>query len=306
MRLAIFHITLCTTLMCNLLSAQHSPVISQYMLNGLPLNPAFAGSRDALSVAASYRNQWVGYDGAPVTQTFSIHTPLKNESLAVGLLMFSDKIGVSREIGMQGNAAYRMRLNNGKLSFGLSGGFSHYRNDWSEIKTNDADDEIFALGNDQFIIPNFSVGAYYYTSNWYLSVSAPFLLKASYSGGADYGPENDVASYNYFINGGMRMRLNQDLQFRPSLMMRMNSGSPLQLDMNSMLEWREFIEGGISIRTGDAIIGLLKVHITEQLLLGYAYDFTLTPINVYSNGTHEITLLYDFKYKKNVSNPRFF
>ena len=306
MRLIFFYITLCTTLMCNVLSAQHSPVISQYMLNGLPLNPAFAGSRDALSMAASYRNQWVGYDGAPVTQTFSIHTPLKNESLGVGALLYSDRIGVTKEIGIQGNAAYRMRLGSGKMCFGMSGGFSHYTNNWSEIQVNDNDDDRFGLGNDQYMIPNFSMGAYYYTQDWYLSFSSPFLLKAKYAGGTEYRVENDISAYNFFLNGGYRFEVNKDIKVTPSAMIKATNGSPTQLDINTMVGWKDKIEAGLSLRTGDAVIGLVKVYVMDQLILGYAFDYTTSEINTYSNGTHEITLLYDFKYRRDVSNPRFF
>lgn len=303
MRLILLHITLLISSCC---FAQHGPVISQYMLNGLPLNPAFAGSHDALSLAGSYRNQWTGFDGAPITQTFVAHMPLQNESIAGGIYLYNDQIGVSQNQGVYLNGAYRVQLGEGKLSMGLSGGFTFSKNAWSEVITTEEEDLSFVSGDAQYMLPNFGAGLYYYTSEYYISISTPAMLTASYSGGQEYSVDHDMKNYNFYINGGYRWKIDSEFSLLPSLMLRMHSGSPKQVDINLMAGYRELVEAGLSYRTGDAVVAIVKAHVNPQFCVGYAFDHTLSPLSKYNNGTHEVTLQYDFKYKTNTSNPRFF
>jgi type IX secretion system PorP/SprF family membrane protein len=305
MKKTILHIAFLFALVAGC-TAQHTPVISQYMLNGLPLNPAFTGSRDALSVVGSYRNQWTGYDGAPVNQTFGVHTPLKNDAIGVGLLLFNDHIGVSNESGVHAMASYRLRLAKGRLSFGLSGGISNFKNQWSEVITTDEGDRVFSSGNDQYVLPNFSAGIYYYTKSYYISLSSPFILSQKYKGGSDYKAQGDLKHYNILLNGGWKYNINSSFSVTPSAMLKVSPGSPMQLDINTLVGYKEVVEVGVSYRTGDAIIGLLKVHPTGQITVGYAFDYTISTLGTYTGGSHEVTLLYDFKYKANTSSPRFF
>lgn len=286
--------------------AQHGPVISQYMLNGLPLNPAFTGSHDALSVVGSYRNQWTGFDGAPITQTFGVHMPMQNDAIAGGIYMYNDQLGVSQNQGVYLNGAYRVKLGEGKLSMGLSGGFTFARNAWSEVITTETDDLSFSSGNDQYALPNFGAGFYYYTKDYYISISTPMMLSTRYTGGQEYAVEHDLKNYDFYINGGYRWQLDAEFSLLPSMMLRMHSGSPRQVDLNLMAGYKQLFEVGASYRTGDAVVGLVKAHINPQFSLGYAFDHTLSPLSKYNNGTHEVTLQYDFKYKTNTSNPRFF
>jgi type IX secretion system PorP/SprF family membrane protein len=149
---------------------QHEPIISQYMQNALPLNPAFAGSREAMSIAASYRNQWTGLNGAPTTQTLSLHAPTRTESIAIGGVIYHDQIGVSDRTGINATGAYLMDLGTGKLSFGLSGGLVIGKNSWSEVITTDEGDDVFESGDDNYLLPDFGTGVYYYTSKYYASL----------------------------------------------------------------------------------------------------------------------------------------
>ncbi|MFT4679084.1 MAG: type IX secretion system PorP/SprF family membrane protein [Flavobacteriales bacterium] len=305
MKKTILHIAFLFALVASC-AAQHVPVVSQYMLNGLPLNPAFTGSRDALSIAGSYRNQWTGYEGAPVNQTFGIHTPLKNDAIGVGLLLFNDHIGVSNESGVHAMASYRLKLGEGKLSFGLSGGISNYRNQWSNVVTTDSGDRVFSSGNDQYILPNFSAGMYYYTKSYYVSLSSPFILSQKYSGVNEYRASNNFSHYNILLNAGWKYNLNQNFSVIPSAMLKVGPGSPMQLDVNAMVGYKEIVEAGFSYRTGDAIIALVKMHPTGQFTVGYAFDYTISNLGTYTGVSHEVTLMYDFKYKTNISSPRFF
>ena len=144
-------------------NAQHQPMLSQYMLNSLPLNPAFSGSRESISFAASYRNQWSGFDGAPSSSILSVHSPLKKESFALGTVFHRDELGVSRTSGFQFVGAYRMKLGAGRLSFGLAGGMTQTKSNWSEITTTEDADIAFNSGDQVNWNPDFGTGVYYYT-----------------------------------------------------------------------------------------------------------------------------------------------
>ncbi len=286
--------------------AQHTPVISQYMLNGLPLNPAFAGSRDALSINGSYRNQWLGLDGAPVSQTLGIHTPLRKESIGVGLLLFNDKIGVSSQTGVYGIASYRLKLKKGKLSFGLTGGLTMSKNNWDNIDTSDDNDFAFSGGNEQFFLPNMGAGIYYYTKKYYASLSLPFALTRERNENQEYRFTSKAKAYNLYLNVGYRFKINHMFSILPSVMIKYNATSSRQMDVNAMLEWNSRVQLGFSYRTKDAIISLVRMNINDQFSIGYSFDHTLSELSKYNSGTHEISLQYDFFYKVVTTNPRFF
>jgi type IX secretion system PorP/SprF family membrane protein len=285
--------------------AQHTPLISQYMQNALPLNPAFSGSRDALSLAGSFRSQWAGFEGAPVTQTISAHTPLKNESFAVGMMIFNDKIGVTRETGAYANFAYRLKLRKGKLSFGLAAGASQRASNWTDINTDEGQDEAFMQDRQTAFLPNFSFGAYYYNSDWYASLSIPMMLTHSFEG-KGYVASNKFENYNVMLNGGMEYSIDRYWDLRPSVMLRYLHSSPLQADINIMARYDEFVEGGLSFRTDKSLIVLGRYFVNEQFAVGYSFGWIFQKIGQYQNGTHEITLTYDFKYVSHAANPKFF
>ncbi|MCB0762120.1 MAG: type IX secretion system membrane protein PorP/SprF [Flavobacteriales bacterium] len=286
--------------------AQHTPLLSQYMTNGLPLNPAFAGSRDAFSVAGSMRSQWTQFDGAPKNQTFSIHAPMKNESLAFGVLLFNDEIGVTHETGIHAIGAYRVKLGQGRLSFGLSAGISNYRNNWNEVITTQHQDDVFRSGDDRYLLPNCGAGVYYYTRKYFVGLSAPFMLTSRYAGGQKYAVAHDFNAYDVLLNGGYRIKINETFYTTPSALVKYNAGAGIQTDINAVLGYRDYAEFGFSFRTGDAVIMLVKVKPTPQLTVGYSFDYTISNLNRYVNGAHEVTLMYDFKYKTKASSPRFF
>ncbi|MEO0404603.1 MAG: type IX secretion system membrane protein PorP/SprF [Bacteroidota bacterium] len=285
---------------------QHQPLISQYMLNGLPLNPAFAGSRDALSVAGSYRQQWTGFDGAPSTAFITGHSPLKNDALAVGVTMFRDEIGVSSASGFQGVFAYRMNLNQGKLSFGLNGGVSQIRNAWSNVITNEVTDDAFQSGDQSNWIPDFGAGIYYYTPKWFASVSMPTMVEITYGGGGDYTPEIQPGLSHLFLNSGVEMKMSPKWYLRPSVMLRYHASKTNQLDINAMMSWNETVEFGVSYRTSQAVIGVVRYFVNPQFSVGYSFDHELSDLSNYSGGSHELTLRYDLIFVTNSSNPRFF
>ncbi len=287
-------------------NAQYSPVVSQYMHHALPLNPAFAGSREALSVAVSHRNQWVGMPGAPVTHLLSAHTPLKNERLALGFTAWNEQFGITRQNTVRGIAAYRLKLKTGHLAFALSGGVSVGNQQWSEVITSDADDALFDRPDDRFVVPDAGTGIYFHTERFYISLSAPQLLSADYAGGGGYRAVFDLNRTPLYFNTGVELKLGGRASVRPSVMLTRQPGGVLQADLNMIFRFAECVEFGGSYRTDKAVIGLMRVRINEQFSMAYAYDHWFSPLSSFQNGTHELTLAFDLLYRHSVINPRFF
>lgn len=306
MKQLCIHIVLFACSLTAIAQVQHRPVVSQYMHNALPLNPAFAGSAEALSVSASFRDQWTGMPGAPQTQLLSAHAPLRGERLAIGLVMWNDRFGVSRQQTLQGMLAYRIRTRKGKLSFALSGGVGMAQNNWSEVITNQAEDLLFTSGDDRYVLPSVGTGIYYHTDQFYISASAPELLSRSYTGGGEYRAALKPANTPLYVNVGRQFKLSADFEMIPSVMLVRTASQFWQADANVLFRYRRCIELGASYRSSRALIGLLRYSITDQLSIAYAYDHWLSDIASFQNGTHELTLRFDLTYHRNAHNPKFF
>lgn len=288
------------------LSAQHTPMLSQYMFNGLVINPAYTGSRDALSITGLYRHQWAGFDGAPRTQSFFLHSPLKNASNNLGAFVVHDRLGVSNHTMLYGTYAFRIDFEErGRLSFGLQGGLSLIQDRWSQITTDEAGDEVFMADSPTFIVPRFGSGIYYDTRKWYLGLSLPFLLDIKNSDYKLY-TENSLSYRPVLLSGGLLIKLNPDLLLRPTFLMKHVQGSPTQFDLNVNLIIKESLWIGGSYRTGDAMVALLEYQINPQLRFGYAFDYSITPLRNFNSGSHEFMVRYEFGYKVKAMSPRYF
>jgi type IX secretion system PorP/SprF family membrane protein len=281
------------------------PVHSQYMLNGLALNPAYAGSREVLNVTLGYRNQWVGFDdGAPVSQSLSLHTPLRNEKIALGLFLHNEKIDIRNNTSLYLNYAYRLPVAGGKISLGLKAGAINRNANWNKISLSDPGDIVFSRPGTSDILPNFGFGAYYYSDRFFLGASVPFFMSDSTgtSGAVLY---HDFRNYNYLVSGGLLLG-NGSVRVKPSFLVKYNSMNPVQVDANLSLILSDLIWIGASYRLENAIIGLIKIQLSDKFRLGYTYDYSLGPLNKFSNGSHEIVLIYDLIYRVNAVNPRYF
>ncbi len=287
------------------LLAQFSPDFSQYMFNGLALNPAYTGSREALSLSLLYRKQWVGFEGSPETKTFSAHAPLKNDRVALGLMVFNENFAATSYTSAFANYAYRIRLGAGKLSFGLKAGIQSVKESYNKVRTIDPNDPAFETMSGSGIVPNFGIGAYYYTNNYYAGISIPSLLSITRSGDS-YSVYNDFANYSYDFTAGILLAATPNFKLKPSVLVKYQSGTVLY-DFNTnfiFLDDRLWV--GASYRVNQAVIGMLEFQINNQLRLGYSYDYTLGEISRYNNGSHEIMLRYEFSYTVKSFNPRYF
>lgn len=287
--------------------AQHTPLTSQYLFNGLLINPAYAGSTDALTANLNYRHQWVGMDGAPVTQALSIHTPIKDSRLTVGALLTNDRIGVSNETELRSMVAYRLPMRKGRLQLGLSGGISALQARWTELALQDQTDLQFANDTRSHLRPTLGAGAYYYNKRWFAGFSIPAFLSDRYLPDSDrWIIQHDMRQYQPMVTGGMLLPLDRNLKLKPSVLVRYMQSTGAQADLNVNLIVRNKFWTGVSYRTDDALVAMFQVLPSNQWRIGYAYDMGLSKLASLHHGSHEINVQYTFGYRVRVHDPRFF
>lgn len=286
--------------------AQQDPLYSQYMFNMLAVNPAYAGSADIFTAMALSRHQWVGFAGAPSTQTLLAHTPLKKESISMGLSVLNDRIGPTRQTGFYGDFAYRIRTGKTtRLAFGLKGGANLYQSDLATLATVDPDAANASVQGKW--LPNFGFGLFWHSPTYYVGLSAPKLLQNEIDAVPAAGIVTAVERRHWFLSAGYVIEIDRSVKFKPSLMLRMVQGAPLSLDVNANFLFRERIWLGALYRVGDAFGVLGQYQVSDQLRIGYAFDLTTTRIGAYNAGTHELMLNYDLRFfTGRASSPRHF
>ena len=302
------------------LQAQQDPAYSMYMFNGLFLNPAYAGSKEVLNVMGIVRDQWVGIDGAPKTANISIHSPLRRDQYALGLVVSDDKIGLSNTFTVTPSFAYRLRIKQSRLCFGVQASFSYYNqnNTQAELVSTGADPAY--AGNQNLFVPNFGFGIYAYGKRYFVGVSVPHLLPSSLRDKTTVviGNNPDAKMYNaYVLSAGYVIGKDPAIvKFRPTILLKWQQGLPNnipQIDISPALLLIDRVWIGVTYRTGgdysyvgQAIIPFVQVKVTPQLEIGYSYDAEMTSLRHYTSGTHEIMIGYDFWYnKKRFVTPRY-
>lgn len=294
------------------LQAQQDPMYTHYMDNTLIVNPAYAGSRDALTVTALYRSQWVDFKGAPVNQTITMHAPLQNQHIGLGLAISNDKIGPINNSSIVGDFAYRMNLSKkSTLALGLSAGINIFQANLSALQLNQQSDPTFQNNINNHITPNIGFGAYYYREHFYAGVSSSNLLQNNYS---SITQANGVAligqeQRSYYLIAGAVFNLGDNVAFKPTTLVKVTAAAPVEVDLTASFIIMKRLLLGAMYRTGDAVGALVGFYVTPQFYLGYSYDFSYglkTPL--YNMGSHEIILRYDFLRfdKKQVHTPRYF
>ncbi|MBK9760424.1 MAG: type IX secretion system membrane protein PorP/SprF [Flavobacteriales bacterium] len=291
-------------------SAQQDPMYTMYMWNTLSVNPGYAGSADLFTVTGLARQQWVGLDGAPSTQTLTAHTPLRMESLGVGLSVVHDKVGPVNNTLAFADIAYRIRVNErARLAFGLKAGVDLFQVNLGGIQNVDANDPLFGQDLQAKAKPNFGFGMYYWTKKGYIGLSAPKLIEHDR---IEVDGATDVVSAirqqrHYFLIAGYVFDLGRDVKFRPSVLVKAVEGAPIQLDVSAMFLLREKFWLGVAHRSGDSFSALIAYQINDQFKVGYAYDFSTTALRSYHSGSHELMLSYDLRFNKEKTlSPRYF
>ncbi len=299
---------LITVSLCSLLAeAQQDVLISQYMFNPLLINPAYAGSKDYIMATALYRKQWTGFEGAPETEVATIHGPLKNKNFGLGLTILHDQIAVTNRTDVFAEFAYHMDLNSKwRLGLGLQGGFSAYKFT-TPSKVWNTDDPLYQTPPSS-LNPNFGLGAFLRTSNFYVGLSAPSLLDYDSTKSLNISSTNTFQSTrHYFLTTGYAFDGNPDLVIKPSILAKYVPDAPVEFDFNVNVLFVQTFWLGASYRTNDAIVGIVEFQISKKLRIGYSYDFTTSDISKYSDGSHEVMIGYDFGYDiMKMKTPRYF
>ena len=289
------------------LAAQMYPVTHHYMFDALAINPAYAGCNNALSVAILYRNQWIGISAAPKSQMLSVHVPVNNDKVGLGLLVENNNIGIFSETSVMGNYAYRMELGNGKMALGLGFGATLHNIAWNELKASDPNDVQLMNNPESAILPSFSFGSYYYGKKYFIGLSLPLFLSHELDqSSGKYKISNKFSAYNIFLSGGYEFVIDRNLKLLPSVLAKFNQEDGIRIDYNALLNLKERLWMGVGYRNRNMMAGMLQCQLTYQIKLGYSYDFELGTLRKYTNGSHEIVLNYVFRYTRKVVGPRQF
>ena len=294
-------------LSCSVLSAQQDPMYSQYMFNTLAINPAYAGSADLLNVTALYRHQWTQFDGAPVTQTLTAHSPLGRESLGLGGTIVNDSYGPVQQTAFYADFSYRIIFDRTKLAFGLKAGASLFQADLLSLNPLDQDDPAFAGNIESKLLPNFGAGVMYYSDRFYVGLSVPKLFQNKLWDSSLPDFQDNTERMHGFLIAGMVFDINRYVKFKPSMLVRAVNGSPPSADLTANFLFYDKLWIGAMYRYEDAVGLLAQYEINNKIKIGYAYDYTISDLGRYNNGTHEIMLGVDFgrKYGGDKS-PRYF
>ncbi|NSL87633.1 type IX secretion system membrane protein PorP/SprF [Chitinophaga solisilvae] len=289
--------------------AQQDAMFSQYMFNTLAVNPAYAGSRNVLSLTAMHRNQWVGMKGAPKTTTFSADMPTWNNKLGLGFIAFNDEIGVTKSTGFYGVYNYRIRFTGGgTLAIGLQGGVTNYKANLAGVSLKDQNDPAFANNINSFL-PTFGAGVFYSTDKFYAGFSAPNIIK-SYLRKDVYLYSSELIAQKFehmFLMAGYVFDMGNDIKLKPSFLVKYVKGAPIQADINTQVWLKDVISVGGSFRTDKSGAILTEIQCTPQFRLGYSYDISNKSLAAYNRGSHEVMIRYEFGFEKGkVLSPRYF
>lgn len=288
--------------------AQQDPHYTQYMYNMSVVNPAYAGSKESLSMGLLYRKQWVEIEDAPTTGTFFGHAAV-GKNVGLGLSFISDKIGPVDENNVYGDFSYTLQMGGAhKLAFGLKAGATFHKVGlYDEIGNGhvpDPGDPAFSE-NTSNVYLNIGTGVFYYTDKYYLGLSVPNMLKSKHLdfNGREFGSEVS----HYFLTGGYVFDINQNMKLKPFAMLKSAFNAPTSLDASLNALFYERFEVGATYRLEDSFGAMVNFGITPNLRIGYAYDHIVSDLNAKTKSSHEFMLLWDVNFYKKVStSPRFF
>ncbi len=290
-------------------SAQQHPIYSQYMFNGLVVNPAYTGTSGALRFTTSVRRQWTGLPGSPKTESLSVHSPISLSRSSVGLVAMRDEVSVTNQYVVYGTYAYKIPISEKVfLSAGAQAGFGSYRSDFTELTVvtgTNQPDPLFQSDQYGKILPNLGLGLYLYSQRSYVGISLPELINNAY-----FKSDPLIQSRQQrliLLTAGHVFDINNDLKLKPNVLLKYLESGPFQVDVNCNLLIKNTIWAGASYRLNDGVDAILEWLINAQLSMGYSYGYSLTQLKDYQGGSHEFVLNYTLKRKKNVVlSPRYF
>ena len=291
------------------LMAQQDAQYTQFMFNKLYFNPAYAGSKRTFCMSAVYRQQWLGIDGAPRTQTFNIHAPILKQRVGLGLSVTNDNIGFTNMWNVETSYAYRIPVaEDSYFSIGMRGSVNFVQVRWDQADPTQLLDGSIPGANASKVLPNFGFGLYYDNPRYYVGFSIPHLFNSK----MDFTEDNVTGiepklERHYFLMGGLIIDLSKAVKFKPAVMFKYVPRSPFDMDLNVSFLFLDKLWAGVTYRLGDSVDGVLQYAFTPNFKLGLGYDYTLTKLQRYNSGSIEVMLEYCFMSKNvMVHNPRYF
>ena len=286
--------------------AQQDAQYTQYMYNPININPAYAGSREALSIFGLHRTQWVGLDGAPVTNAASIHTPIENTNIGIGLSFVNDKIGPSDQNNISVDFSYTVPTSETfKLSFGLKATADLLNIDYTKLNIYNPSDPRFQNNVDNKFSPNIGAGIYFHSDQTYIGLSVPNFLETKHYD--DNSTSVAQERLHYYFMAGHVFDLSYDVKFKPSLLTKVVQGAPLQVDLSANFLFFDKLTLGAAYRWSAAVSGMAGFQVSDAIFVGYAYDAESTKLANYNSGSHEIFLRFElFRNYDRMITPRFF
>jgi type IX secretion system PorP/SprF family membrane protein len=296
-------------LFCNIAAfAQQDPLFTQYMFNKLLVNPAYAGSKEVLTLDMLNRTQWINIDGAPKTFTLSAHTALRNENIGLGFYISRDEVGPVVDQSLMGTYAYRIYMGRSSLAFGLQFGIKYYDFNWNAINVKDAD-YYFDPQDVRKVSPDANFGVYFQSTRMFLGLSSKQLLQNDYGYAKDKDGKSSFSKLtrHFYMMGGFAVPIDDKIVFRPSLLAKYTANAPLQLDLNASVLFGNVFWVGVSYRSAKALSFLTEFKIAERLKLGYSYDLYMNELQPFNYGSHEIRLGFEFpNHETRMKTPRYF
>jgi len=280
--------------------AQQDPMYSMYMFNPVSINPAYTGSTDQMQIVGVFRKQWLSIPGSPQTSTLSFHSPLKNEKMGLGFSFINDRLGEMQTTGFQGTYAYKLKLKETTLSFGLQVGLRNFNVNLANVQLAPVNQYDVAFANNSSAWSfNYGAGIFWYGKKWFAAFSIPHLRNNILNDQQVLNP-TDFARLrtHYNLYGGYVFQLNDDFKIKPSLMIKNVTGSPIQVDINANVYWKDY-GLGLSYRTNSAVVILAEAKASKNFHIGYAFDINTNGLSRSAGGSHELMIRYDFQTNKN-------
>lgn len=309
------------------LFAQNEVTYSQYMFNMLLVNPAYAGYKEDINVNLLGRNQWIGIKGAPITQAVIADGAFfHNQNVGLGLSVMNDKVGIQGQTAIMANYAYRLPLNDeARLSFGVGLGAIQFSLNGNQAVIGDQTDQAF-IGSQNYLSPDAKLGLYYNNDKFYIGASANNLLTTALSRNKSQSRFIALPPIHIFLTAGALLNVNNSVKMKPSVMLRDDPKGMGNIDLNTSFLFNDVVWLGASYRMGvdmwkntnnlnatfqqNSLVGLVEVFVAKKFRIGYAYDYSLSSLNGYTSGSHEISLGYAFGNSNQRSNaltsPRYF
>lgn len=290
-------------------TAQQDPQYTQYMFNLLSLNPAYAGSADRVSLKALSRHQWVGFAGAPTTQTLTAHSPILSQSVGLGGSLMRDQHGPVTQYGFMVDVSYRIFLpQDQKLAFGIKGGVNLFQGNFADLHPLEANDQVFQQNVSAKTDPQFGFGVMWYSDRFYLGISSPKIMRTDFF---DVDSLMFISEHgqraHYFLTGGYVFELSPYTKFKPTFMVKAVDGAPPSFDLSANFLLYEKLWLGAMYRHTDAVGALVQYNLNNGLSVGYAYDYPISPMRNYSGGSHEFMLGFDLgTAPSGIRSPRYF